>query len=71
MKANLNLYMLRKNCLLKHVIEGKIEGTGRKGKRYKQLLDNLKETRRYWNLKEEALDRPPEEVALKEVIDLS
>jgi hypothetical protein len=47
-------------CLLKHVIEGKLEGriemTGRRGRRRKQLLDNLKEKRSYWKLKEEALD---------------
>jgi hypothetical protein len=43
------------------VIEGKLEGriemTGRRGRRRKQLLDDLKEKIRYWNLKEEALDR--------------
>jgi hypothetical protein len=43
------------------VIEGKLEGriemTGRRGRRRKQLLDDLKEKRRYWKLKEEALDR--------------
>jgi hypothetical protein len=52
---------LRRNCLLKHENEGKLEGgiemTGRRGRRRKQLLDNLKEKRRYWKLKEEALDR--------------
>jgi len=36
------------NCLLKHVVEGKIEGrievTGRRGRRRKQLLDDLKDT---------------------------
>jgi len=32
--------------------------TGRQGKRSRQLLDGLKETRGYWKLKEEALDRP-------------
>jgi len=52
---------LRRNCLLEHVFEEKIEGwidvTGRKGRRCKQqLLDNLKEKRRYCKLKEEALD---------------
>jgi hypothetical protein len=31
--------------------------TGRRGRRSKQLLDDLKEKRRYWKLKEEALDR--------------
>jgi hypothetical protein len=30
---------------------------GRRGRRRKQLLDNLKEKRRYWKLKEKALDR--------------
>jgi hypothetical protein len=60
-KADSIGYILRRNCLLKHVIEGKLEGrmemTGRRGRRRKQLLDDLKEKRRYWKLKEEALDR--------------
>jgi hypothetical protein len=30
--------------------------TGRRGRRRKQLLDDLKEKKRYWKLKEEALD---------------
>jgi hypothetical protein len=30
---------------------------GRWGIKHKQLLDELKEKRRYWRLKEEALDR--------------
>jgi len=51
---------LRRNCLLKHVIEGKIEGRveemGRQGRRRKKLLDYLKETRKYGKLKEESLD---------------
>jgi hypothetical protein len=51
---------LRRNCLLKHVIEGKVEGrieiTGRWGRRHNQLLDDFKEKTRYWKLKEEALD---------------
>jgi hypothetical protein len=44
------------NCLLKHIIEGKIRGTRRRGRRRKQLLDDFKEARRYWKLKEEAQD---------------
>jgi hypothetical protein len=52
-------HILRRNCLPKHVIEGKIEGriesTGRR--RSKQLLNDLREKRGYWKLKEEALDR--------------
>jgi hypothetical protein len=31
--------------------------TGRRRRRCKQLLDDLKEMRSYWKLKEEALDR--------------
>jgi hypothetical protein len=54
-------HILRRNCLLKHVTEGKLEGriemTGRRGRRRKQLLDDLKKKRRYWKLKDEALDR--------------
>jgi hypothetical protein len=60
-KTNWIGHILRRNCLLKHVIEGKLEGTiemtGRRVRRSKQLLDDLKERRRYWKMKEEALDR--------------
>ena len=38
-------------------VEGRIEVTGRRGRRRKQLLEVFKEKRGYWNLKEEALDR--------------
>jgi hypothetical protein len=45
-KANWIGQILHRNCLLKHVIEGKIEGRiemmGRQGRRCKQLLDDLK-----------------------------
>jgi hypothetical protein len=48
-KANWIGHILRRNCLLKHVIEGKLEGriemTGRLRRRRKQLLDDLKEKR--------------------------
>jgi len=54
-------HMLRRNCLLKHVMGGKGEGriyvTRRWWRRSKQLLDDLKEKIGYWKLKEEALDR--------------
>jgi hypothetical protein len=60
-KANWIGYILRRNCLLKRVIEGKIKGrievTGRRGRRRGNLLDDLKERRGYSHLKEEALDR--------------
>jgi hypothetical protein len=52
---------LHRNCLLKHVIEGKMEGsreiTGLRGRRRKQVLDDFNEKRIYWKLREEALDR--------------
>jgi len=55
------VHILRRNCLLQRVIEGKIKGrievTGRRGRRRKKLLDGLKERRGYSHLKEEALDR--------------
>ena len=51
-------HVLRRNCLLKHVFEGKIKGTGRRRRRRKPILDDLEEKRGYCKLKEEALDRP-------------
>jgi len=60
-KANWIGHILRRNCLLQRVIEGKIKGgievTGRRGRKRKKLLDDLKERRGYSRLKEEALDR--------------
>jgi hypothetical protein len=57
-KANWIGHILHWNCLPKYVFEGKVEGrievTGRQ--RHKQLLDDLKEKRGYWKLKEKALD---------------
>jgi hypothetical protein len=55
-KANWIGHILHKNCLVKHIIEGKISGTRRRERRRKQLLDDLKQARRYWKLKEEAQD---------------
>jgi hypothetical protein len=52
---------LHRNCLLQQVIEGKIKGgievKGRRGRRRRKLLDDLKEGRGYSHLKEEAVDR--------------
>jgi hypothetical protein len=45
-----------RNTVLRHVIERKIEGTRRRGIRSEQLLKNLKEERRNWDVNEEALD---------------
>jgi hypothetical protein len=59
-KANGIGHILRRNCLLQRVVEGKIKGgievTGRRGRRRKKLLDDLKERRGCSHLKEEALD---------------
>jgi hypothetical protein len=60
-KANWIGHILRINCLLQRVIEGKIKGgievTGRRGRKRRKLLDDRKERRGYSHLKEEALDR--------------
>jgi hypothetical protein len=64
-------HILRRNCLLKHVIEGMIERTKRLGRSLKQLLNDFKETRGYWKLKEEALDCMSGELAFEEATDPS
>ena len=60
-KANWIGNVVRSNCLLKQVIEGKVEGrmkvTWRRGSRFKQLHVDLQEKWGYCRLKEEALDR--------------
>ena len=54
-------HILRRNCLLQRVIEGEVKGeievTERRGIRRNKLLDDLKGSRGYSHLKEEALDR--------------
>ena len=60
-KVNCIGHILRRNCLLKHVIKGKIERgievKGRQGRRRKQVLNDLNETRGCCRSTEEALDR--------------
>jgi hypothetical protein len=60
-KADCIVHIFRGNGFLKHFTAGKVEGrievTRRRARRCKQLLDDLQETRGYWELKEEALDR--------------
>jgi hypothetical protein len=60
-KANWIGHILRRNCLLKQVIEGKIKGemevTRIRGRRRNKLLDDLKDRKGYSHLKEEGLDR--------------
>ena len=59
-KVNWIGHILRRNCLLQQVIVGKIKGgievTGRRGRRRRKLLDDLKERRGYSHLKEDSLD---------------
>ena len=59
-KANWIGHILRRNCLVQQVIEGKIKGqievTRRQGRRRKKLLDDLKDRAGYCQFKEEALD---------------
>jgi hypothetical protein len=54
------VHILPRNCLPRQVNEGKTKGrievTGRRGRRRRKLLDYLKEKRGYSHLKEEALD---------------
>ena len=59
-KANWIGHILSRNCLLQQVTEGKIKGqieVTRRGRRRKELLDDLKDRRGYCQLKEQALDR--------------
>jgi hypothetical protein len=53
-KANWMGHILRRNCLLQRVTEGKIQGgievTGRHGRRCRKLLDDFKERRGYSHL---------------------
>jgi hypothetical protein len=59
-KANWIGHIWHTKCLLKHNINAKIERrievVGRRGTRWKQLLDDLKETRGFFKVKAGALD---------------
>jgi hypothetical protein len=46
-EANWIGHILRRNCLLKHVMKGKVEGTRRRGRRCKKLVEGLREKRIY------------------------
>ena len=56
-KANWIGHILRRNCLLHYVIEGQMTEVKGGGRRRTQLLNDLRNRRRYWELKEEAEDR--------------
>jgi hypothetical protein len=55
-KGNWIGHFLPRSCLLKNDSKGNIEGKERRGRRCKQLPDDLNETRKYWTFKQEALD---------------
>jgi hypothetical protein len=63
-------HILRRNCLLKLVIVGKIVRAVRRGRRRKQILDDPKERRGYWKSEEEALDRTLWRTCMEEAVDL-
>jgi hypothetical protein len=73
-KANWIGYILRKNCLLRNVIDGntkkRIQVMGGRGGRRKQLLDDLKEKRGNYTLKREALKTALLRVITQRVITL-
>jgi len=74
-KVNWIGHILRRKCLLKQVIEGKIkwemEVARRRGRRCKKLLDDLKDRRGYSHLKEEAWIALCGGIVLGEALDLS
>jgi hypothetical protein len=53
-KVKLLCHVFCNKSLIRHVTEGKVKGTGRRGRRRKQLLQYCKEKTRPCNLKEEA-----------------
>ena len=55
-KVNWIGHILRRNCLLHDLIEGQMTEVRGVGRRRTQLLDDLRNRRRYWELKEEAED---------------
>ena len=56
-KANWIGHVLRRNCLLHDAIKGQMTEVKKVGRRRTQLLDDLKNRRRYWELKEKVEDR--------------
>ena len=72
-KANWIGHILCRNCLLKHIIEGKVEGrieaVGRRGRRRKQLLSDLEEKGRQRKLKRKHWITPFGDLALEEVMN--
>ena len=54
---NILRHILRRNCLLHDAIEEQMMEVKGVRRRRTQLLDDLRNRRRYWELKEEAEDR--------------
>ena len=63
--------MLCRNCILKHVVEGKKEGAGRRGRSRKQLLYGLKEKIKLLEIEKKRKRQMAlyEELTLGEVMD--
>jgi hypothetical protein len=64
-------HILRRNCLLKHIVKGKTDSKGRGERRRKLLLNDLNEKRRYGNFKEETLNCHWEKFSFEEFMDIS
>jgi hypothetical protein len=66
---------LRRNRILKHVIQEKVEEiiemTGRRGRGRKRLLDDLREMTGYWKLKQKALYGTMWSTLFEETMDFS
>ena len=56
-KANWIGHIMRINCLLHDAIEAQMTEVKGEGCRRTQLLDDLRNKRRYWEVEEEAEDR--------------
>jgi hypothetical protein len=66
-----DFYRIKKN-VIEGETEGRVEVTGRRGRRCKQLLDDLKRKRGHWKLKQEVPDRALCRLCFgEEAVDLS
>ena len=65
--------MLRRSVHVKQLIEGQVEVVEGRGRRGKQLLHDLKKTKRYCKLKKKSMHQIAlcGEMALEEIMDLS
>jgi len=63
-------HILSRTCLLKLVVESKVERAGKWGIQPKQVIFDLKEMRKYWKFKEEAMNPISGKLPLEEATDL-